>query len=165
MAKSFLKLLVVFMAMLGTPAAWAGTLDNAPFRVVLPDGNWKLDDSAAREMGKDVYLVASITGTNLQLKSVVIRADNDGKDSDLDETCAGMRDQLSTPAVKTLTDEATTFLGCKARHFVYEINGTVYNEAVVFQVGKAAWTIACVGPLAQKTAVVNMLTFYQKTVK
>ena len=46
----------------------AGTLDDAPFRVVVPDNTWQLDDSTSHSMGKDVFLVATLTNKNSQLK-------------------------------------------------------------------------------------------------
>jgi len=114
-------------------------------------------------MGKGVYLVASITSTNTQSKSIIIKTEIAGAPkSPLDEICAGIRDQFSDPIVKKLSDEKTTFLGYKARRFTYEVKGTTYNEAIVFVAGNTGWTIACVGLLDQKTEVKNLLTFYQK---
>jgi hypothetical protein len=166
MKKSFFNLLAVFILVMKAFTAVAGTLDSAPFRVVLPNESWKLNDSTAQNMGKDVYLVASITSTNTQSKSVVIKTDErSATSSTLDELCAGIRDSFSNPALKKLSDEETTFLGYKARRFTYEVNGTTYNEAVVFVAGNTGWTIACVGLLNQKTEVENLLTFYQKKEK
>ena len=52
----------------------AGTLDDAPFRVAVPSSEWKVEDSAAQAMGKDVFLAATLSNTNTLLKSVVIKA-------------------------------------------------------------------------------------------
>ena len=163
MGKAFFKLLAVSILVLGSFTAVAGTLDSAPFRVVLPNASWTLNDATAQNMGKGVYLVASITSTNTQSKSVIIKTDIEGSPaSPLDEICAGIRDQFSNPIVKKLSDEETTFLGYKAQRFTYEVKGTSYNEAVVFVAGNTGWTIACVGLLDQKKEIKNLLTFFQK---
>jgi hypothetical protein len=163
MKKILFNLLVIFISVMGALVAVAGTLDNAPFQVVLPNDNWKLNDSTAQEMGKDVYLVASITNTNTQSKSVAIRSDEkSATSSTLDELCAGMRDSFSNPIVKKLSDEPITFLGFEARHFTYEVNGTSYNEAIVFVSGNTGWTIMCSALLDKKIEVKNLFAFYQK---
>ena len=163
MEKVVFKLSVISILVLGLFTAIAGTLDSAPFRIVLPGASWTLNDSTAQNMGKGVKLVASITSTNTQSKSIIIKTDIEGSPaSPLEEICAGIRDQFSNPIVKKLSDEETTFLGYKARRFTYEVNGTSYNEAIVFVAGNTGWTIACVGLLDQKTEIKNLLTFYQK---
>src|SRR5664280_434129 len=159
MNKIFFNLLVVFISVTGTLTTVAGTLDNAPFRVVLPSKDWKLNDSTAQEMGKDVYLVASVTSTNTKSKSVIIKADSkESPASEFEGLCAGIRDSFSNPAVKKLSDEETTFLGYKARRFTYEVNGNTYNEAVVFVAGNTGWTIASVGLLDKKDEIKNLFT-------
>ncbi|HEX7571302.1 MAG TPA: hypothetical protein VF492_12440 [Verrucomicrobiae bacterium] len=163
MKRNFSILLVVFLSVAGVLTTFASTLDNAPFQIVLPSNDWKLNDSSAQNMGKDVFLVASITSTKTQSKSVVIKADSkESPASELEGLCAGIRDSFSNPAVKKLSDEETSFLGYKARHFTYEVNGNTYNEAIVFVSGKAGWTIACTGLLEQKSEIQKLLTFYQK---
>jgi hypothetical protein len=166
MKKILFNLLAIFILAMGAFTTVAGTLESAPFRVVLPNESWKLNDSTAQNMGKDVSLVASITNTNTQSKSVVIKTDEkSATSSTLDELCAGIRDSFSNPALKKMSDEETTFLGYKARRFTYEVNGTTYNEAVVFVAGNTGWTVACMGLLNQKTEVENLFTFYQKKEK
>jgi hypothetical protein len=144
----------------------AGTLENAPFKISLPGNDWKLADSAAQEMGRGVTMVAIITKTNSSLKSVIIKAIEIGSPvSALDGLCAGIRDSFANPAVKTISDQDTIFLGYKARRFIYEItqNGqTTYNEAIVFVVGNTGWTIASAGLPGQKSEVEKIFTFYQK---
>lgn len=163
MRKIFFKLLAFFILFAGVFTTVAGTLDDAPFRVVLPNQSWKLIDSTAQNMGKDVYLVASITSTNTQSKSVVVKTDERSvTSSTLDELCAGMRDSFANPVVKKLSDEEATFLGYKARWFAYEVNGTSYNEAVVFVAGNTGWTILSTGLSNQKTEIKNLITFYNQ---
>jgi hypothetical protein len=150
-------LALTISAMAGT----AGTLENAPFQIALPDGSWTLHDSTAKDMGKNVYLVASITSTNTQSKSI-IRSDIDPPSaSALDDLCDGMRDQFSDPSVKKLYDAPATFLGYKARRFIFEVNGSTYSEAIVFVTANTGWTIDCVGLFDQKTEVNRLLTFYR----
>jgi hypothetical protein len=157
---------IVLLSILAATLAIAGTLDNAPFRIVLPNNSWKLNDSAAQDMGKNVFLVASITSTNTQSKSVIVKTVLDKvAASSLDELSTGMRDSFSNPIVKKLSDEPTTFLGFKARRFTYEVNGTSYNEAVVFVNGNTGWTIMCSGLLGQKVEVENLFTFLAKIEK
>jgi CRISPR-associated protein Cas1 len=45
------KVLAVIMTMAMPCLLVAGTLDDAPFRVVVPNSDWKLDDSTAQPMG------------------------------------------------------------------------------------------------------------------
>jgi hypothetical protein len=81
----------------------AGTLDDAPFRVVVPSADWQIEDSTAQPLGKDVFLAATISNTNTHLKSVVIKTLLAKQtDSSLDELCAGIRDTFSNPAVKEI---------------------------------------------------------------
>ena len=145
----------------------AGTLDDAPFKISLPNNDWKLADSIAQEMGHNVFLVASITKTNSPLKSVIIKTTLEGSPtSALDGLSAGIRDSFANPAVKKLSDEETTFLGYRARRFTYEVtqnNQTTYNEAIVFVAGNTGWTIAGVGFAGQKDEVKTIFTFYLKS--
>ena len=167
MQNVFVKLSLAVSLLAASFSVVAGTLESAPFKISLPNNDWKLDDSVAQEMGHDVFLVATVTKTNSSLKSVVIKTIENGSPmSALDELAAGMRDSFANPAVKTLSDEATTFLGYKARRFTYQItqNGqTTYNEAVVFVAGNTGWTIAGIGLADQKSEVEKIFTFYQKS--
>ena len=163
MARKFLKLLVLFAWPASVISTLAGNLDKAPFHVVVPAGSWKLDDSTSKDLGPDDHIIATITSTNSLAKSLVVKTDlKDVKSSTLDEFCAGMRDQFSQPGLKVLTDEETTFLGQKARRFIYDMNGAVYNKAMVFVTGNTGWTILCAGPVSKKEEVDNLLTFYRK---
>ena len=142
----------------------AGTLDNAPFQIVAPGADWKLDDSVRQELAKDVFIVASLINEKKELKSVVISCPVKPSASALDEVCSGIRESFSNPIVKKLSDQKTTFLGYKAQALAYEVTQagqTTYNEARVFIVGNTAWTISFTGSSSQKDAIKQMLTFYR----
>jgi len=161
------SLLLILAAALISCAARAGTLDDAPFRVVLPDPAWRLEDSAAQPMGSGVAIVAAVTNSNALITSLVIKTDTpDHSGSALDQICAGITDSFANPSVKVLSQEDTTFLGFKARKFAYLITqGTkvAYNEAMVFLSDTAGWTIACTGPLDKKSQIQQAFTMYHKT--
>ena len=144
----------------------AGTLDDAPFRIVVPGPEWQIKDSTAQPMGNDVSLVATISNTNTLLKSVVIKTVlAKVSASSLDELCAGMNDSFANPIVKKLSEASTTFLGYKARTFSYEVTqgGQVsYNVAIVFVADGKGWTIAFVGRPDQKEDIKQVIKFYQK---
>jgi hypothetical protein len=166
MKNTFVKLSVVVALIAASFSVVAGTLENAPFKISLPNNDWKLADSVAQEMGHNVSLVASITKTNSPLKSVIIKTLEESPTTALDELSAGIRDSFANPAVKKLSDEATVFLGYKARRFTYEVtqnNQTTYNEAIVFVAGNAGWTIAGVGLAGQRDEVKKIFTFYLKS--
>jgi len=152
---------IVLLSFLAATLAVAGTLDNAPFRVVLPSNSWKLSDSTAQNIETNVFLVASITSTNTQSKSLILKTILH-TNSIPDEFFAGTRDTLSKLAVKRLSEEPTTFLGFKARRFTYETINGGYNETVIFVTGNTYWSIMCVGLASKKTEVQNLFTFYQK---
>jgi len=148
--------------MAGILGGLAGTLDDAPFRIALPSEGWTLSDSAAQSMGKGVSLVAIITQKGTQLKSLVIKTEFENPSAtSFDDLCAGIRDSFGNPAVKKLSDEPAAFLGFKGRRFTYEVNGTSYNEAMVFVSGHTGWTIACTGTDGQKEDITKVFTFYQ----
>ena len=143
-----------------------GTLDDAPFRIVVPKAGWKVEDSTAQPMGKEVFLIATISNTNTLVKSVVISTVL-GKTtgSTLEEFCSAIRSSLESPVVKTISESGTKFLGFPARTFTYEITQggqTIYNEATVFIADGRGWTIACVGRGDQKDEVKKMISYYQK---
>jgi hypothetical protein len=50
------------------PRLFAGTLEDAPFRVVVPSSEWQIEDSTAQPMGKDVFLAATVSNTNTSLQ-------------------------------------------------------------------------------------------------
>lgn len=162
----FAKLSVVVAVVATSFSVVAGTLEDAPFKVSLPNDGWKLADSAAQDMGHAVSLVATVTKTNSPLKSIIVKTIIDGPlASALDELSAGMRDSLANPIVKKLSDEETTFLGYKARRFTYEVtqnNQTTYSETILFVVGKTGWSIVSVGLATQKIEVRGVFAFYQK---
>ncbi len=142
----------------------AGTLDDAPFRIVVPSPDWLVEDSTAQPMGKDVFLVATVSNTNTLMKSVVIKAVLAGKsDSSLDELCSGIRNSFKNPAVKKISEADTTFLGYKARTFAYQITQgtqTTYNQATTFVAAGRGWTIACVGRAEQKDEIRKIISYY-----
>jgi hypothetical protein len=144
----------------------AGTLDDAPFRVAVPNSEWKVEDSAAQAMGKDVFLAATLSNTNTLLKSVVIKTLlKKVSQSSLEELCAGIRDSFANPALRKISEADTTFLGYKATTFIYEVTQggqTTYNEATVFVANGKGWTIACGGRPDQKDEVKKTLGFYRK---
>jgi hypothetical protein len=158
--------LLIVITVLAHGHLMAGTLENAPFRIVLPNDHWQLDDSAAQPMGAGMSLVATIVNTNAQLKSVVIRTPLGSiSASSLDELCTGVRDSFKNPAVKLVSDEATTFLNLPARKFIYYVkqgDQSVYNSTILFVANNAGWTIACVGSPEQEDEVTQIISFYQK---
>jgi hypothetical protein len=162
----FAALLSIVVSLLVPRLVFAGTLDEAPFRVVVPDGEWQIADSTARPMGGEVFLVATISHTNTLLKSVVIKTVlKQTTDSGLDELCAGIRDSFANPAVQKVSEKDTTFMGYKAKAFTYEVTQggqATYNEATVFIADGKGWTIACIGRSDQKDAIKKIIGFYQK---
>ncbi len=167
MKSTFVKLSAVVALIAASFSAVAGTLEGAPFKISLPNNDWRLADSVAQEMGHNVFLVASITKTNSPLKSVIIKMILDGPPTTaLDELSAGIRDSFANPALKKLSDEATVFLGYKARRFTYEAtrnNQTTYNEVIVFVVGNTGWSISGLGLAGQKDEVGKIFAFYMKS--
>lgn len=147
----------------------AGTLDDAPFRVVVPGDEWQIEDSEAKHLGRDVYLAATITKSNTPLRSVVLKAVlKKTSASPLDEFCAGIRDSLANPAVKKISESNTTFVGHMAKKFVYEVtqDGQItYNQATLFVADGIGWTIACVGRADQKNEIDKMISIYHKKAK
>jgi len=162
----FTKLLLAASAILTGFSAVAGTLDHAPFKIVLPAG-WKLADTTAQKMGSDVYLMAAMGKTNSTLKSLVVKTVVDGSSPKaLDDLANSMRTTLINPMVTHLSDQAVTFLGYRARRFAYVLslnNQSTYNEVVVFAVGNDGWTIAGAGQAGQQKDVEQIFTYYQRS--
>ena len=158
--------LFLAVALLGPRLLFAGTLDDAPFRVIVPSTGWQIDDATAQPMGGDVFLVATISNTNTLLKSVVIKSVlAKTSDSSLDDLCAGIKDTFANPAVRKISEASTVFLGYKARTFAYEVTQggqTTYNVAIVFVADGKGWTIAFVGRPEQKDEIKKVIGFYQK---
>jgi len=154
------------VALLIPQLVFAGTLDDAPFRIIIPSTGWQIDDSTAQPMGSDVFLVATISNTNTLLKSVVIKnVLAKVSNSSLDELCVGINDTFANPAVKKISEANTIFLGYKARRFSYEVTQggqTTYNVAIIFVADGKGWTIACVGRPEQKDEIPKIIGFYQK---
>ena len=117
-------------------------------------------------MGKDVFLAATISNTNTLLKSVVIKTVlKKTSASSLNELSAGIRDSFANPSVKKISETDATFLGHKAKKFVYQVtqgDQITYNEATVFVADGKGWTIACVGRPDQKDEIKKLITFYRK---
>lgn len=144
----------------------AGTLDDAPFRVELPDAGWQIDDSKAMPLGEGVFLAATISNnTNTQLKGVIIKAFLTTQDASLNGICAGIRQSFLDQGFKITSDADTTFLGYHARTFTYFATRggqTFYNQATTFIADGKNWTIDCVGPSEQKDEVQKIAGFYIK---
>lgn len=142
----------------------AGALDTAPFRVVVPNDEWKIEDSTLRPMGNNVFLAAIVSNTNTLLKSVILKGVlKEASDTALDQVCAGINDSFSNKAVKKISEAEKMFLGHKAREFAYEVTQggqTTYNETIVFVDGKIDWTIICSGGTDHKEEIHQIFTFY-----
>jgi hypothetical protein len=162
----FIFTLSLIFALFSSRLLYAGTLDDAPFRIVVPNTGWQIQDSTAQPMGKDVFLAATISNTNTLLKSVVVKAVlAKESDSSLEKLCAGIRDSFANPAVKKISEADVTFLGYKATKFIYQItqgSQTTYNEATVFIANGNGWTIVCTGPSDQKDEIKKIITYYRK---
>jgi hypothetical protein len=159
------KPLVSPFAVTQTPSLLpVGTLADAPFRVVVPDDKWKIEDSTLRPMGNNVFLAAIVSNTNALLKSVILKGIlKEASDTALDQMCAGINDSFSNNGAKKISESEKTFLGHKAREFAYEVTKggqTTYNEAIVFVDGKIDWTIFCSGSTDHKTEIHQIFTFY-----
>lgn len=163
---------VAFLGIIFTTAAattgLTGTLDDAPFRVVVPGANWKLDESVMRSKGDGVYLVGVLTNSQTGVWLRVAKTEfAESTAKALNDVCTGVRDSfLSSPSVKPLADEEAVFLGYKARRFSFQ-NAHVsrpptYEEAIIFAVGKTAWTVNAIGLLNQTNQVRQSFTLFQK---
>src|SRR5258708_3211315 len=114
----------------------AGTLDDAPFRIVVPGSEWRISHPIIKLMGGDVSVAAVIINTNKILKTIVIKAVlKEQLPSSLDDLCAGMGEAMgelhTNLAVKTISEVDTNFLGFKAKAFTYQITKgerTIHNE-------------------------------------
>ena len=162
----FTLILTIIAAAAVTLPLRAGNLDNAPFQIIAPNGDWKLDEATSKQIAKDAFLVASLKNPKAQLISVVIRVGPfPPSASSLDNSCAGFRGSLKNPAVKMIADTEATYFGCKGRFFAYEATGqagqTTYSETVMFNIGDTGWTVTSYGPSVQKEAVKQMITFFR----
>jgi len=158
-------LLAAIVAMLIPGPLRAGTLDDAPFHIVVPDGGWQVADTAEHAVGKDVSVAATVSNTN-GLRSVVIKAVlQNASDSSLDDLCAGIRDSFANPAVYKISEGDTKFLGYKAKTFAYQISQgdtATYNEATIFIADGKGWTITSLGPAEKKEEVKKIIKFFKK---
>jgi hypothetical protein len=154
------------LALVSSQLSRAGTLDDAPFKIIVPSTEWQINDSTAQPMGNDVSIVATISNTNTLLKSLVIKTVlTKASASPLDDLCAGINDTFSNPAVTKLSEAKTTFLGYPARTFAYQVTQggqTTYNVAIIFVADGKGWTIAFVGRPDQKDEIKTAVKFYQK---
>jgi hypothetical protein len=145
--------------------ARAGGLDDAPFRVKVPDGDWKVDAAAPKTMGQGVLLVATVSNPRTHLKSFVLRETlQPPSDKALEELGGGIRASFTKRNVKVVADTATPFLGHDAKNFAYEmVHGTQtnYNATTVFVAAGAGWTITCVGRPEQSNEVQRIFSFYR----
>lgn len=158
--------MAVMLTMFRPAVAGAGTLSDAPFHVVLPGADWKLDDSKTRPMGKAVSLVATINNQREHIRSFVLRETlQPPADKALDELSAGIRDSFTKRNVKKISESDAAFLGFPAKTFTYEVireGQTNFNATTVFVAGESGWTIACVGRAGQSNEVQEALSFYQR---
>ena len=162
----FIFTLSIVFAPLTPRPIFAGPLDDAPFRIVVPNSEWRRGNSTVQLMGGDVSVAAIISNTNKMLKSAVIKAVlKEPLPSSLDNLCAGMRDIYTNSPVKMISVVDTTFLGFKARALTFQITKgkeTLHNEMMVFVADHSGWMIVCSGRLDQKEEIKKMFDFYEK---
>jgi hypothetical protein len=144
----------------------AGTLDDAPFRVIVPNSEWQIDDSKTQSMGSGTVLVATLINTNTGLKGVVLKMVlKKSGGAALDDFWEGMREGVAEKALKKPSDEETTFLGHKARRFTFQTiheDEVIYRELTASVIDRNVWAIACVGRLEDKDETRKILSFFQK---
>ena len=159
-AKVFASLLIVTIIPLPLCAELPA---DAPFQIVTPDTDWKLDP-ATKSLGPDRSVVAAIANEKNGVQVLVITGPIKPIPTALSEISAGLRDSFTNPAVKLTTDEATTFLAYKAHRFTYEIKAqdrVVYGETMVFVLDSTGWVISASAPAAQKDAAQKAFSFFQ----
>ncbi len=145
--------------------ARAGALDDAPFRVVVPDASWKVDAAAPKTMGQGVLLVATLSNPQARLKSFVLRETLQAPTNNaLQELASGIRASFSKRKVQELAATDTPFLGFPAKNIAYEMaHGaqTNYNATTVFIADGAGWTITCIGFPEHSNEVQHIFSFYR----
>ena len=163
-----IALILIITAALTLPLR-AGNLDKAPFQIIAPNADWKLDESTSTKIGKDVFFVATLSNPKTQLISKVLKAGPFPPSisaSVFHDSCAGLRGSLNKPTVKIIADNEATFLGYKSRLFAYEAIGQArqltYGETVLFIVDDTTWSITFSGPSDQKEAIKQMVTSFRK---
>jgi hypothetical protein len=145
MTKSFL--IVAVLLMFWAKNVFGGTLDGAPFRIALPNSEWVVDDSKAKDMGNKIKHLASITNTNSGTTIMVYATNIDTNNNALSEVSSGFRDSISKPGITNISEKTTEFVGHKARLFSYERkheDDLIHNVTVLFVVDSTAWSVLCV---------------------
>jgi hypothetical protein len=163
---TFLFILVVVLIM-----PWllcAGTLDDAPFHIVVPSSDWQIKETSAQPADKRVFIAASIVNTNTpnkRLASIAIKyVLKETSASTLDDLCAGFREGLAGNQTTQISETETTFLGYKAKVFIYLktiSNVTVYNEVTIFIANGYGWSLCSVGPLEKKDEIKKIISIYR----
>ena len=153
---------VIFPAVLALSAP-AGTLEDAPFRLTLPAGDWQFEGTdPIRDRSINLVRIAYATNST-GLRTLVMRHELQETTGDPLEQLAGtMYTTLTTNQVK-VTMTATNFVGHPARLLVYEMtipNETAYTEAILLVTGDAGWTIAAMGPAGREAEIKQILSFY-----
>ena len=160
-------LTLLTMALLAIPRPMcAGTLDDAPFRIVVPNSDWQIDDSTAQPMGNGIVVVATFVNTNAGLKSVILKTGFKKRGaSALDEFYEGMREGLTNSALKKPLEEATTIVGHKARRFTFQTiyeGEVIHREATLFVIDGNGWAIISIGRLEDQDETKKIIGFVQK---
>jgi hypothetical protein len=143
----------------------AGTLDSTPFRLALPNSDWKLDDAKMQSVSNGVYLVAYAGNDKTQLRTVIIKTElESGPASTLDGFATWIRTPLTNHQI-LVTETNTTFVGQPARQFKYEMKAgkdLLYTETTIFITGTNGWTVAAIGPANQQDEIKQIWNFYQQ---
>jgi hypothetical protein len=145
----------------------AGTLEEAPFKVVI-GADWEVEDSVAKPMGEEVFLLATLTHKKTGGKVVILKSRlKKTTKAAVEEFYAGFRDSLKDPRARNATEREGEFLGRKAKVFRNEIDHggqTSYNESTIFIVEGNAWSIICMSATDHKEAE-DMLKIFQARAK
>ena len=144
----------------------AGTLDDAPFRVVLPNaGGWQILDSTAKPLGQGAFVAATITNASDSLRSLIITAPVE-KQATLNGICVGLRQSLVNQGFNIISDADTMFLGYESRTFTLlsaDPHGqTRYSRVTTFIANGKSWTIVASAPSEQKEMVRKFADFFVK---
>jgi len=100
----------------------AGTLDDAPFHVVVPSGDWKIDEATPKSMSKGVTLLATISNEHAHIKSFIIKETLQPPATNaLDQLCGGLSESFTKRNVKKISESDAPFLGYPAKTFAYLI--------------------------------------------
>ena len=147
----------------------AGTLDDAPFHIVVPNSDWEIMETAAQPADKRVFMAASIISTNTpnnRIASIAIKNIlKEASASTLDDLCTGFREGLAGNQITQISETETTFLGYKAKLFIYlktTSNVTIYNEVTIFIANGYGWNLCSFGPLERKDEIKHIINLYRK---